>query len=102
MTIVRDLSARSVAAWPTVDLAHVSKEPASPIEPFEFHGCYCAAASFKGNPPWELHTTGRRAALHPRWLANSDGADGGARGSEPFGPAPSSSNPRDAGIKPMR
>ena|SRR6516162_233238 len=58
MTIVRDLSARSVAAWPTVDLAHVSKEPASPIEPFEFHGCYCAAASFKGNPPWELHTTG--------------------------------------------
>lgn len=58
MTIVRDLSARSVAAWPTVDLAHVSKEPASPIEPFEFHGCYCAAASFKGSPPWELHTTG--------------------------------------------
>jgi mannose-6-phosphate isomerase-like protein (cupin superfamily) len=41
-----------------VDLAHVSKEPAIPIEPFEFHGCYCAAASFKGNPPWELHTTG--------------------------------------------
>ena len=33
-------------------------EPASPIEPFEFHGCYCAAASFKGSPPWELHTTG--------------------------------------------
>ena len=53
MTIVRDLSARSVA-----DLAHVSKEPTSPIEPFEFHGCYCAAASFKGSPPWELHTTG--------------------------------------------
>jgi uncharacterized cupin superfamily protein len=58
MTIVRDLSARSVAAWPTVDLAHVSEEPASPIEPFEFHGCHCAAASFKGSPPWELHTTG--------------------------------------------
>ena len=58
MTIVRDLSARSMAAWPTVDLAHVSEEPASPIEPFEFHGCRCAAASFKGSPPWELHTTG--------------------------------------------
>jgi hypothetical protein len=58
MTIVRDLSGRSVAACPTVDLAHVSEEPASPIEPFEFHGCYCAAASFKGSPPWELHTTG--------------------------------------------
>ena len=58
MTFVRDLSARSVAAWPTVDLAHASEEPASPIEPFEFHGCYCAAASFKGSPPWELHTTG--------------------------------------------
>jgi mannose-6-phosphate isomerase-like protein (cupin superfamily) len=58
MTIVRDLSARSVAAWPTVDLAHVSEEPASPIQPFEFHGCYWAAASFKGSPPWELHTTG--------------------------------------------
>src|SRR5215469_11760568 len=58
MTIVRDLSARSVAAWPTVDLAHVSEKPASPIEPFEFHGCDCAAASFKGSPPWELHTTG--------------------------------------------
>ena len=78
MTFVRDLSARSVAAWPTVDLAHVSEEPASPIEPFEFHGCYCAAASFKGSPPWELHDR-RRAALHSRWLDKSDGARTGGR-----------------------
>jgi mannose-6-phosphate isomerase-like protein (cupin superfamily) len=38
--------------------AHVSEKPPSPFVPFEFHGCYCAAAGFKGSPPWELHTTG--------------------------------------------
>jgi len=32
--------------------------PDSAIEPFEFHGCDCGVASFKGQPPWELHTAG--------------------------------------------
>lgn len=58
MTIVRNLSASAVASWPTVDLAQVSEEPASAIDTFDFHGCHCAAASFKGSPPWELHTAG--------------------------------------------
>jgi mannose-6-phosphate isomerase-like protein (cupin superfamily) len=58
MTIVRDLCARTVAAWPTVDLAHATEQPPSPIEPFPFRGCTCAAASFRGSPPWELHTEG--------------------------------------------
>jgi hypothetical protein len=89
MTIVRDLSARSVAAWPTVDLAHVSKEPASPIEPFEFHGCYCAAASFKGSPPLGAAHDRRRAALHSRWLVKSDGArTGGRDAAQPSGRRP--------------
>jgi quercetin dioxygenase-like cupin family protein len=41
-----------------VDLATVTEEPASPIGTFEFHDCTIGVASFKGRPPWELHTTG--------------------------------------------
>jgi mannose-6-phosphate isomerase-like protein (cupin superfamily) len=40
------------------DLANASAPPDSPIERFEFHGCDCGVASFKGQPPWELHTAG--------------------------------------------
>jgi uncharacterized cupin superfamily protein len=58
MTIVRDLSAGSMAAWPTVDLAQATEEPPSAVAPFEFHGCTCGVASFKGRPPWERHTVG--------------------------------------------
>jgi mannose-6-phosphate isomerase-like protein (cupin superfamily) len=58
MTIVRDLSARSMATWPTVDLARATGRPEGPIDSFEFHGCTCGVASFKGRPPWERHTGG--------------------------------------------
>ena len=56
--IVRDLSSRVVDDMPRVNLANATEEPESPIEPFEFHGCFCAVASFVGRPPWERHTTG--------------------------------------------
>ena len=60
MTVIRDLSAGAVAKIKTVDLATVVGRPDGPaeFEPFEFHGCSCGVASFKGQPPWELHTTG--------------------------------------------
>jgi quercetin dioxygenase-like cupin family protein len=58
MTIVRKLDVTSMAAWPVVDLAEVTEEPPSAIDPFEFHGCTCGVASFKGSPPWERHTAG--------------------------------------------
>src|SRR4051794_35599995 len=41
-----------------IDLATVTEEPASAIGTFEFHDCTVGAASFKGRPPWELHTSG--------------------------------------------
>lgn len=56
--IIRDLSDRTIANMLRTDLANATKEPDSPIEPFEFHGCLCAVASFIGRPPWELHTAG--------------------------------------------
>jgi mannose-6-phosphate isomerase-like protein (cupin superfamily) len=56
--IIRDLSDAAVAKMARVDLAGVSEEPASAIEPFEFHGCLCGVASVIGRPPWELHTAG--------------------------------------------
>lgn len=55
---VRDLSPEAVAAMAIVDLATVTEEPASEIETFEFHGCRCGVAAFRGRPPWELHTGG--------------------------------------------
>jgi mannose-6-phosphate isomerase-like protein (cupin superfamily) len=55
---VRDLSPAAVGAWTRTDLANATEEPPSPIEAFEFHGCYCAVASFKGSPPWERHDAG--------------------------------------------
>jgi len=59
MTVIRDLSAGAVAKITPIDLATVAGRPDSgPIEPFEFHGCTCGVASFKGQPPWELHATG--------------------------------------------
>jgi mannose-6-phosphate isomerase-like protein (cupin superfamily) len=58
MTIVRDLSARAMASWPTFDLAQATRPPPGPVEPFDFHGCTCGVASFKGRPPWERHTAG--------------------------------------------
>jgi quercetin dioxygenase-like cupin family protein len=58
MITVRDLSPEAVAAMAIVDLATVTEEPASAIEAFEFHGCQCGVAAFKGGPPWELHTGG--------------------------------------------
>jgi mannose-6-phosphate isomerase-like protein (cupin superfamily) len=58
VTIIRDLSSSAVAAMMRTDLANASRPPGSLIEPFEFHGCDCGVASFKGQPPWELHTTG--------------------------------------------
>ena len=58
MTIVRDLSARSVAAWPTADLAHVSEEPASPIEPFRVLLVLLRRRQLQGQSSLELHTTG--------------------------------------------
>jgi len=58
MTVIRDLSTTAVARMTPVDLATVSGPPDSAIEPFEFHGCDCGVASFKGQPPWELHTAG--------------------------------------------
>jgi len=40
--------------------------PDGAIEPFEFHGCDCGVASFKGQPPWELHTAGdEQHPAHP-------------------------------------
>jgi len=56
--ITRDLSPRAVEAMARIDLAHVTEEPPSAIEPFEFHGCLCGIASIVGRPPWELHTGG--------------------------------------------
>ncbi|HEV2363593.1 MAG TPA: cupin domain-containing protein [Caulobacteraceae bacterium] len=53
--LVHDLSASAVGNMECIDLATVSEEPASPIEPFDFHGCYCGVASFVGQPPWEWH-----------------------------------------------
>ena len=55
---VMNLSATTIAGITPVDLADVAGPPASPMEPFEFHGCDCGVASFKGEPPWELHTAG--------------------------------------------
>jgi len=53
--IVRKLSAAAVAGMPRTDLADTAEEPESPIEPFSFHGCHCAVASYVGEPPWEFH-----------------------------------------------
>ena len=58
MPVIRDLSTAVIAKMTPVDLADVTGPPASLIEPFEFHGCECGVASFKGEPPWELHTAG--------------------------------------------
>jgi len=58
MITIRDLRAESVAAMARIDLANATGEPPSPVEPFEFHDCYCAVASFSGRPPWELHSAG--------------------------------------------
>ena len=58
MITVRDLSPEAVAAMAIVDLATVTEEPASAIEAFEFHGCQCGVAAFKGGPPWEFHGGG--------------------------------------------
>jgi mannose-6-phosphate isomerase-like protein (cupin superfamily) len=56
--IVHDLSPDAVGTMIPVDLAGATEEPASPIGTFDFHGCVCGIASFAGQPPWELHTTG--------------------------------------------
>jgi mannose-6-phosphate isomerase-like protein (cupin superfamily) len=56
--IVRNLSPGWSAAWPIADLAQATEIPPSAIDPFEFHGCACGVASFKGRPPWERHTAG--------------------------------------------
>ena len=56
--IVHDLGHSVADAMTRVDLATVTEEPPSAIAPFEFHGCLCGVASFKGRPPWELHTAG--------------------------------------------
>lgn len=58
MPVIRDLSAAAVAKMTPVHLADVTGPPAGLIEPFVFHGCECGVASFKGQPPWELHTAG--------------------------------------------
>jgi len=58
MTVIRDLSGAAVAKMTPIDLANASGPPDSHIEPFEFHGCDCGVASFKGQPPWELHASG--------------------------------------------
>ena len=58
MTVLRNLSTGAMAAWPMIDLAQATEEPPSAIDPFEFHGCACGVASFKGQPPWERHTAG--------------------------------------------
>ncbi|HEY1878587.1 MAG TPA: cupin domain-containing protein [Caulobacteraceae bacterium] len=58
MITVRDLSSKAVAAMAVIDLATLSEEPASAVDPFEFHGCQCGVAAFRGRPPWELHTGG--------------------------------------------
>ena len=77
--IFRDLSERAVGKMERADLARATEEPASPIEPFEFHGCHCAVASFVGRPPWELHTEGDEL-LHvlagtTRLTIHQDGAE---------------------------
>jgi len=56
--LVHNLSAQAVRAMPRVDLAEATEEPPTSIEPFEFHGCHCAVASFIGSPPWEFHGSG--------------------------------------------
>jgi uncharacterized cupin superfamily protein len=58
MITIRDLSPEAVAAMIPVDLATAAEEPPSAVDPFEFHGCQCGVAAFKGRPPWELHTGG--------------------------------------------
>ena len=55
---VYDLSPDAVARMARVDLATVDREPDSLVGPFDFHGCHCGVASFVGQPPWELHTSG--------------------------------------------
>ena len=55
---VHELGPEAVATMEVIDLATVNEEPASPIGTFEFHGCTTGVASFKGRPPWELHTDG--------------------------------------------
>ena len=56
--IVHDLSPDAVKRMLPVDLAGATEEPASPIANFVFHDCDVGVASFKGRPPWELHTAG--------------------------------------------
>lgn len=58
MITLRNLSLETVAAMTTIDLATVTEEPASEIEKFQFHGCQCGVAAFKGRPPWEFHGGG--------------------------------------------
>ena len=58
MTFVLDLSPAAVAKMTPIDLANVTERPDGPIDGFEFHGCDCGVASFKGQPPWERHTAG--------------------------------------------
>jgi quercetin dioxygenase-like cupin family protein len=55
---VHELGPDALAAMEVIDLATVNEEPASPIGTFEFHDCTTGVASFKGRPPWELHTEG--------------------------------------------
>jgi mannose-6-phosphate isomerase-like protein (cupin superfamily) len=56
--IFHDLSPDAVGKMIPVDLASTTGEPPSPIGTFDFHGCVCGVGSFRGRPPWELHTTG--------------------------------------------
>ena len=56
--VVYDLSPEAVGRMVAVDLATVQEPPPSQIGPFDFHGCICGVASFSGQPPWELHTSG--------------------------------------------
>jgi uncharacterized cupin superfamily protein len=56
--IVHDLGVESVEQMVPVDLETTEGEPPSPIGYFDFHGCVCGIGSFRGRPPWELHTAG--------------------------------------------
>jgi mannose-6-phosphate isomerase-like protein (cupin superfamily) len=60
---VHNMSAEAVAAMEVIDLATVTEEPPSPIGAFEFHDCTVGVASFKGRPPWELHSAGDELLL---------------------------------------
>jgi quercetin dioxygenase-like cupin family protein len=60
---VHNLSAEAVAAMEVIDLTTVTEEPPSPIGMFEFHECTVGVASFKGRPPWELHSAGDELLL---------------------------------------